>query len=299
VNSLPALQPATGSVMVAAISDCKDTFRRTEPTIAGGETNDMSSAVSSESPIASLRLDGLTAVVTGAGRGLGQGIAIALADAGAELVLVSRTQSDLDEVAGVIADAGGTARTLVCDVTDAKQVTEKIEGLARIDILMNNAGSNIPEPFVDVSEEHLDFLLNLNVKSMFLVAQAAARRMLASGRGGSIIHMSSQMGHVGSPNRTNYCTTKHAVEGMSKAIAAELAPQNIRSNCIGPTFIETPMTKPMFEKPDFRQFVMDRILMGRLGKISDVTGAVVFLASPASQLITGASLTIDGGWTVV
>lgn len=247
----------------------------------------------------SLRLDGLTAVVSGAGRGLGRGAALSLADAGAEVVLVSRTESELDAVAEEIVKAGGKATPLVCDVTDAAQVQEKIEGLERIDILMNNAGSNRPEPFVNVSEENLDFLLDLNVKSMFTVAQAAARRMLAGGRGGSMIHMSSQMGHVGSPNRTVYCMTKHAVEGMSKAIAAELAPQNIRSNCIGPTFIETPMTAPMFENPEFRQFVMDRILMGRLGKISDVTGAIVFLASPASGLITGASLTIDGGWTVV
>jgi NAD(P)-dependent dehydrogenase (short-subunit alcohol dehydrogenase family) len=145
----------------------------------------------------------------------------------------------------------------------------------------------------------LDYLLNLNVKSMFMVAQTAMRRMLAGGRGGSIIHMSSQMGHVGSPRRTVYCLTKHAVEGMSKAIAAEGAADSIRSNCIGPTFVETPMTKPMFENPEFYTFVMDRILMGRLGKISDITGSVVFLASPASALITGASLTIDGGWTAV
>jgi len=247
----------------------------------------------------SLRLDGLTAVVSGAGRGLGRGAALSLADAGAEVVLVSRTEPELDSVAEEIVKAGGRASPLVCDVTDTAQVREKIEGLERIDILMNNAGSNRPEPFVDVSEENLDFLLELNVKSMFTVAQAAARRMLAGGRGGSMIHMSSQMGHVGSPNRTVYCMTKHAVEGMSKAIAAELAPQNIRSNCIGPTFIETPMTAPMFENPESREFVMDRILMGRLGKISDVTGAIVFLASPASGLITGASLTIDGGWTVV
>jgi len=247
----------------------------------------------------SLRLDGLTAVVSGAGRGLGRGAALSLADAGAEVVLVSRTEPELDSVAEEIVKAGGRASPLVCDVTDTAQVREKIEGLERIDILMNNAGSNRPEPFVDVSEENLDFLLELNVKSMFTVAQAAGRRMLAGGRGGSMIHMSSQMGHVGSPNRTVYCMTKHAVEGMSKAIAAELAPQNIRSNCIGPTFIETPMTAPMFENPEFREFVMDRILMGRLGKISDVTGAIVFLASPASGLITGASLTIDGGWTVV
>ncbi|HCP01301.1 MAG TPA: 3-oxoacyl-ACP reductase [Rhodospirillaceae bacterium] len=259
----------------------------------------MSTVQNDDTKSPSLRVDGLVAVVTGAGRGLGRSIALALAESGAELVLISRTQSDLHEVAERIADAGGSARAIVCDVTDAAQVTERIESLERIDILMNNAGANIPEPFIDVTEEHLDFLMEINVKSMFLVAQAAARRMLANGHGGSIIHMSSQMGHVGSPNRTNYCTTKHAVEGLSKAIAAELAPHNIRSNCIGPTFIETPMTKPMFENPEFREFVMNRIPMGRLGKISDVTGAVVFLASPASELITGASLTIDGGWTVV
>ncbi len=247
----------------------------------------------------SMRLDGLTAVVTGAGRGLGEGCAIALADAGAETVLVSRTEAELEAVAETIAGRGGKATPLVCDVTDTTQVKEKIEGLDRIDILMNNAGANIPEPFVDVTEEHLDFLIDLNVKSMFTVAQAAMRRMLAGGRGGSLIHMSSQMGHVGSPRRTVYCMTKHAIEGLSKAIAAEGAPDNIRSNCIGPTFVETPMTKPMFENPEFHTFVMDRILMGRLGKIGDITGSVVFLASPASALITGASLTIDGGWTAV
>lgn len=246
-----------------------------------------------------MSLDGLTAVVTGAGRGLGEGCAIALAEAGAEIVLVSRTKSELDAVAEGIIKRGGKARSLVCDVTDMAQVKEKIEGLERIDILMNNAGANIPEPFVDVTEDHLDFLLDLNVKSMFVVAQAAMRNMLAGGRGGSIIHMSSQMGHVGSPRRTVYCMTKHAIEGLSKAIAAEGAADNIRSNCIGPTFVETPMTKPMFENPEFSSFVMDRILMGRLGKISDITGSVVFLASPASALITGASLTIDGGWTAV
>lgn len=246
-----------------------------------------------------MSLDGLTAVITGAGRGLGEGCALALAEAGAEVVLVSRTKHELDAVGQAIEKRGGKAHTLVCDVTDTAQVKEKIETLERIDILMNNAGANIPEPFVDVTEEHLDFVLDLNVKSMFTVAQAAMRRMLAGGRGGSIIHMSSQMGHVGSPRRTVYCMTKHAIEGLSKAIAAEGAADNIRSNCIGPTFIETPMTKPMFENPEFSSFVMDRILMGRLGKISDITGSVVFLASPASALITGASLTIDGGWTAV
>jgi NAD(P)-dependent dehydrogenase (short-subunit alcohol dehydrogenase family) len=256
-------------------------------------------AIAEEIRTPTMRLDGLVSIVTGAGRGIGRGCAIALADAGSEVVLISRTAEDLAEVAGVIESRGGAARSIVCDVTDTAQVTERIEALERVDILINNAGSNIPEPFVNVSEDHLDMLLALNVKSAFVVAQAATRRMLAGGRGGSIVHMSSQMGHVGSPNRTVYCMTKHAIEGLSKAIAAEHAPQNIRSNCIGPTFLETPMTKPMFEKPEFRNFVMERILMGRLGKIEDVMGSVVFLASPASALITGASLTIDGGWTAV
>ena len=246
-----------------------------------------------------MRLDGLTALVTGAGRGLGEGCALALAESGAELILVSRTESEINLVKEKIESEGGKAKALACDVTDTNSIQDLIKDEERIDILMNNAGSNIPEPFIEVSEENLDFLININVKSMFIVAQACMKKMLQGGRGGSIIHMSSQMGHVGSPRRTVYCLTKHAVEGMSKAIAAEGASEGIRSNCIGPTFVETPMTKPMFENPEFNSFVMDRILMGRLGKISDITGSVVFLASPASSLITGASLTIDGGWTAV
>ncbi len=246
-----------------------------------------------------MRLDGLTALVTGAGRGLGEGCALALAESGAELILVSRTESEINLVKEKIESKGGKAKALACDVTDTNRIQDLIKDEERIDILMNNAGSNIPEPFIEVSEENLDFLININVKSMFIVAQACMKKMLQGGRGGSIIHMSSQMGHVGSPRRTVYCLTKHAVEGMSKAIAAEGASEGIRSNCIGPTFVETPMTKPMFENPEFNSFVMDRILMGRLGKISDITGSVVFLASPASSLITGASLTIDGGWTAV
>ena len=246
-----------------------------------------------------MRLDGLTALVTGAGRGLGEGCALALAESGAELILVSRTETEINLVKEKIESKGGKAKAIACDVTDTNSIQDLIRDEEQIDILMNNAGSNIPEPFIEVSEENLDFLININVKSMFIVAQACMKKMLQGGRGGSIIHMSSQMGHVGSPRRTVYCLTKHAVEGMSKAIAAEGASEGIRSNCIGPTFVETPMTKPMFENPEFNSFVMDRILMGRLGKISDITGSVVFLASPASSLITGASLTIDGGWTAV
>ncbi len=245
----------------------------------------------------SMRLDGLVGVVTGAGRGLGRGCALALADAGAEVVLVSRTQSELEALATEIRERGGKAQPLVCDILDARQITERIEALARVDILVNNAGDNIPEPFVQVSEERLDRILNLNIKSAFLVGQAVARRMIAGGRGGAIIQMSSQMGHVGAANRTVYCLTKHAIEGLTKAMAVELAPHQIRVNAIGPTFIVTPMTKAFFENQAFRDDVLASIPLGRLGKIEDIMGAIVFLASPAAALITGASLTIDGGWT--
>lgn len=245
----------------------------------------------------SMRLDGLTGLVTGAGRGLGRGCALALADAGAEVVLVSRTQAELDALAGEIRQRGARARALACDILDERQIADRIGGLERLDILVNNAGGNIPEPFVDVTPERLDRILDLNVRASFLVAQAAAKRMIAGGRGGSIIQMSSQMGHVGAANRTVYCMTKHAVEGLVKAMAVELAPQHIRVNAIGPTFVVTPMTKGFFENPAFRDETLGSIPLGRLGEIEDIMGAVVFLASPAAALITGASLVIDGGWT--
>ena len=165
-----------------------------------------------------------------------------------------------------------------------------------LDVLVNNAGTNIPEPFVEVSEAHLDQLLNLNVRAAFVVAQAAARKMI--GRGGVIIHMSSQMGHVGAVNRTVYCMTKHALEGLTKAMALELAPHAIRVVSIAPTFVETPMYQKMrTEKPGFEKWVTDRIPAGKAGHPDDVAAAVVFAASPAASLMTGTSLVVDGGWT--
>jgi NAD(P)-dependent dehydrogenase (short-subunit alcohol dehydrogenase family) len=244
----------------------------------------------------SFRLDGMQAVVTGAGSGLGQGAALALAEAGASVVLVGRTRASLDATGAAILDQGGEASALVCDVTDARQVKAGIEALPRIDVLVNNAGTNIPEDFLQVSEEHLDRILNLNVKGAFLVAQAAARRMVATG-GGSIVNMSSQMGHVGSARRSVYCMSKHALEGLTKALAVELAPQNIRVNTVAPTFAETPMTRPFFEDQTFRDAVLSQIPIGRLAKVEDIMGAIVFLASPAAAMITGTSLLVDGGWT--
>jgi NAD(P)-dependent dehydrogenase (short-subunit alcohol dehydrogenase family) len=247
------------------------------------------------------RLDGLVALVTGASRGLGEEAAVALSEAGAEVVVLSRAREELERVANRIRSLGGLARTLVCDVTDAEAVRSQLMSLERLDVLVNNTGMNIPEPFVEVSEERLDRQIALNVRAAFVVAQTAVRKMLEAPNrldsGGAIVNISSQMGRVGAPLRTVYCMTKHAVEGLTKAMAVELAPINIRVNAVGPTFIDTPMTAPFLAKPEFREWVMSRIPLGRLGTPAEVAAAVVFLASPASSLITGASLVVDGGWT--
>ena len=243
------------------------------------------------------RLDGKVALVTGAGRGIGRAIALALAAAGAELVLNSRTPAELDAVAGEIAAAGEQAQTLPFDVTDTAAARSAIAGLSRLDILVNNAGVNRPQPFLEVDEETLDRLIGLNVKAAFIAAQAAARHMVAAGSG-VIINMSSQMGHVGSErDRTAYVMTKHAVEGLTKAMAAELAPKGVRVVSIAPTFIDTPLTAPFFANREFRQWVEERIPLGRVGRVEEVANAVVFLASPAASLVTGSSLLADGGWT--
>jgi NAD(P)-dependent dehydrogenase (short-subunit alcohol dehydrogenase family) len=243
------------------------------------------------------RLDGKTALVTGAGRGIGRAVALALATAGAELILVSRTRSQLDEVALEIAQGGGKARALSFDVTDTAAARGAFAGLNRLDILVNNAGLNRPQPFLEVDEPTLDLLLGLNVRAAFLVAQAAARLMVAQG-GGVIINMSSQMGHVGSErDRTVYVMTKHALEGLTKAMAVELAPKGVRVVSIAPTFVHTPLTKPFFDDPETRKWILDRIPLGRGGTVEDVAQAVVFLASPAASLVTGSSLLVDGGWT--
>jgi len=243
------------------------------------------------------RLDGKIALVTGAGRGLGRAIAIALAGAGAEVLLNSRSPTELAAVAGEIIASGGRASPLPFDVTDGTAMRAAVAAIARLDILVNNAGVNRPQPFLEVDDETLDRLVDLNVRALFRAAQAGARLMVGQGSG-VIINMSSQMGHVGSElNRTVYVMTKHAVEGLTKAMAVELAPKGVRVVSIAPTFIKTPLTEPFFRDPAFSKWVRDRIPLGRLGTVDEVANAVVFLASPAAALVTGSSLLVDGGWT--
>ena len=243
------------------------------------------------------RLDGKLALVTGAGRGIGRAVALALGRAGAELLLNSRTPSELQAVAAEIEAHGGQARPLPFDVTDSAAARSAIAGLSRLDILVNNAGVNRPQPFLEVDEATLDRMIALNIKAAFVVAQAAARPMVDAGSG-VIINMSSQMGHVGTERqRTVYVMTKHAVEGLTKAMAVELAPKGVRVVSIAPTFITTPLTAPFFENAEFKKWVEDRIPMGRIGTVEEVANAVLFLASPAASLVTGSSLLVDGGWT--
>jgi NAD(P)-dependent dehydrogenase (short-subunit alcohol dehydrogenase family) len=245
----------------------------------------------------SLRLDGRRALVTGAGRGIGMACAAALAQAGTHVVLVARTGAEIGAVAQEIRAEGGSAEPLVLDVTDIAAVRAAIARAAPFDVLVNNAGTNRPRSFLDVTEDDYDAITTLNQRAAFFVAQAVARGMVEGGVRGSIIHMSSQMGHVGGARRSVYCMSKHGIEGLTKAMAIDLAPHGIRVNSIGPTFIDTPLTRPFFKDTAFRDDVLRRIKLGRLGTVEDVMGAVVFLASDAAALVTGTALVVDGGWT--
>lgn len=245
----------------------------------------------------SFRLDGKRALVTGASRGIGLGGAMALAEAGAHVVMAARNAEEIGRAAAALREAGYSAEGVSLDVLDQASVLSAVRQYGPFDVLFNNAGTNKPTPFLDVTEENFDLITDINLKAAFFVAQAVAKGMVEAGKGGSIIHTSSQMGHVGGIDRTVYCGTKFGIEGVTKASAIELAEHSIRVNTIGPTFIRTPMTQSTFDDPERRAWVEEKIKLGRVGEVEDIMGAVVFLASDASALITGTSIVIDGGWT--
>jgi NAD(P)-dependent dehydrogenase (short-subunit alcohol dehydrogenase family) len=248
-------------------------------------------------PTPSFRLDGRRALVTGGGRGIGLAAASALAEAGAHVTLAARTAQEIEDAAAAIRARGQKAEALVLDVTDIEAVRRAVASHEPFQVLVNNAGTNRPKMLTDVTVEDFDAIMGLNVRAAYFVAQAVAQRLLAAKLPGSIINISSQMGHVGAARRTVYCASKHAMEGFTKAMAIELAPHAIRVNSLGPTFLETPMTKPFFENKAFRDEVLSKIKLGRLGQLEEMTGAIVFLASDASSLMTGSALVLDGGWT--
>ncbi|HWE80002.1 MAG TPA: SDR family oxidoreductase [Pseudolabrys sp.] len=248
-------------------------------------------------PTPSFRLDGRRALVTGGGRGIGLAAASALADAGAHVTLAARTAQEIDDAAAAIRARGQQADALTLDVTDIEATRAALAACDPFQILVNNAGMNRPAMLPDVKVEDFDAIFSLNVRAAFFMAQTVALRLIEAKLPGSIINISSQMGHVGAARRTVYCASKHAMEGFTKAMAIELAPHNIRVNSLGPTFLETPMTKPFFENKAFRDEVVGKIKLGRLGQLEEITGAVVFLASDASSLMTGSAMLLDGGWT--
>lgn len=245
----------------------------------------------------SFRLDGRRALVTGAGRGIGLAAAAALADIGAHVTLAARSAAEIEEAAAAIRARGGAAAALPLDVLDLDAAAAAIAAAEPFDVLVNNAGTNRPKPFVDVTVGDYDAVMDLNLRAAFFLAQAVVKRLLGAGRAGSIINISSQMGHVGAPNRSIYCASKWAIEGLTKAMAVELGPHGIRVNTLCPTFIETPMTRPFLAAPGFRDQVVAKIKLGRLGQVEDLMGAIVFLAGDGAALMTGASLVVDGGWT--
>ena len=238
------------------------------------------------------------ALVTGAGKGLGRACSIALAEAGATVIGLSRTQSDLDKLQKDIKKVKGKLIKINCDVMNYNDLKTKIEKIKIIDVLVNNAGTNIPEPFEKIQQKSMNYIVDLNLKAAFNVAQLVVKKMLKNKkRGGSIINMSSQLGHVGMPGRNVYNMTKLGIEGLTKGMGVDLATRNIRVNSVAPTFVETPMVKRFFKNKKFKKLAIGNIPMGKAAKESDVATAVCFLASDAAAMITGTSILIDGGWT--
>ena len=250
-----------------------------------------------------INLKNKTALVTGAGKGIGKACAIALAEAGADLIIISRTQKDLDKVSKIIKKFKSKCISYACDLTNYTQIKNIISKQKKIDILVNNAGTNIPEHFVKIQKKNLEYLVKINTMATFHIAQLCALKMLETKNrkkiGGSIINMSSQMGHVGGPLRSVYNMTKFGLEGLTKGMAIDLAKNNIRVNTVCPTFVITSMTKKFLAYKKFKNFTLKNIPLGRFADVSDVATTVAFLASDATSMITGTSILIDGGWTAI
>jgi len=246
-------------------------------------------------------LKGKYALVTGAGKGLGRACAIALAEAGSHLILISRTQKDLDSVSKVAKKYKVKSKTYVCDLTNYIKLKKIIEEQKKIDVLINNAGTNIPEHFLKIRKQDMEKVVKINTIAAFNVANLVALKMVQTKNrkkiGGAIVNMSSQMGHVGGPIRSVYNMTKFGIEGLTKGMAIDLAKYNIRVNSIAPTFVVTPMTKKFFKNKHFRKEVLGNIPLGRYAELSEISSAAVFLASDAASMVTGTSLLVDGGWT--
>jgi NAD(P)-dependent dehydrogenase (short-subunit alcohol dehydrogenase family) len=242
-----------------------------------------------------------TALVTGAGKGLGRACAIALSEGGSNLIIISRTKKDLSEVSKIIKKNKSKCKTYVCDLTNYKEIKKIINEQSRIDILINNAGNNIPEHFTKVKTKNMENLVKINTIAAFNVAQLCALKMIELKNrrkiGASIINISSQMGHVGGPIRSVYNMNKFGLEGLTKGMAIDLAKYNIRVNSIAPTFVVTPMTRKFLKNKKFRKETLNNIPLGRFAEMSEVSSAVAFLASDAASMITGTSLLVDGGWT--
>ncbi len=237
-------------------------------------------------------LENKTIVITGAGKGIGKGCALLAAQCGATVIAVARTKSDLEQLATIYPD---NIETWAMDI-NSDDFIDRLQQLPHLDGLINNAGLNRVGPMLQQTDENIDTVIDMNVRSVYKITQAALPALLKSGNA-SIVNMSSQMAFVGSPGRTLYCLSKHAIEGLTKSLAVELAEQNVRVNSVAPTFVETPMTKPMLDNPEFKQFVFDMIPMKKLATVEDVANACVFLLSDLTRMITGSTIKVDGGWT--
>ena len=245
----------------------------------------------------SLRLDGKRALITGGSSGIGLGSAVALAEAGAHVVIAARNENRLQQVCESFTAAGYSAEPMVLDIAQTEAVASQIQNQPAFDVVVNSAGYALPAPALDTTPQDFQRVMDINVRGAFFVSTVSARAMIDTGNGGSIIHISSQMGHVGGIDRSVYCASKHALEGMVKAMAIEWGPHKVRINTISPTFIKTPLTEVTFNNPQRVEWIKSKIKLDRIGEIEDIMGSVLYLATPASALVTGSSLMVDGGWT--